>query len=100
MAVRNYNMADAVMFQKSRTKRQHFINHKAAFVAFDADFDDPFADDWQDAIEASEGFETAETRDDGGQQETAEVGDVMLLAQQKHIEIKYFVQKAFATKPA
>lgn len=100
VVVRNYNMPDADMFQRSRTKRQHFIDHKAAFVALDPDFDDPYAGDWLDSIEASESTDTAETRDDEGQQETAEVNEVMVLGRKKHVQIKYFVTKAFGDKPA
>jgi hypothetical protein len=100
MAERNYNMPDADMFQRSRTKRQHFIDNKPAFVAFDPDFDDPYDADWLLSIEASEGTDTAETRDDTGQQETAEVNEVMALGRKKHVQIKYFVTKAFGDKPS
>ncbi|MES2621678.1 MAG: carboxypeptidase-like regulatory domain-containing protein [Bacteroidota bacterium] len=99
MAIRDYNMPDADMFQGSRTKRQHFIDHKADFVGLDVDFDDPQADDWLDSIEASEGTDTAETRDDEGQQETAEVNEVMVLARKKHAQMKYFIVKAYGNKP-
>lgn len=92
-------MGDAVMFQKSRTKRQHFLNLLAEFIAFDADFDAPFAADWLASIEASEGWETHETRQDQQGQETAEVLEVMKLARDKYNQISYFVEKAFPNKP-
>src|SRR5688500_8190258 len=97
--MRDYHMPDADMMQKSRTKRQHFINNKPAFVAFDADFDDPFVADWLASIEASESTESAETRDDGSQQETAEVLAVMALANKKRAEMKYFIEKAHGHQP-
>ena len=59
-----YNMEDAVMFQKSRTKRQLFLNLLVEFLTLDSDFNAPFADDWLASIEASEGWETHETRQD------------------------------------
>jgi hypothetical protein len=92
-------MSDADMFQRSRTKRQHFIDNKAAFVAFDADFDDPYDADWLASIEASEAFESADTRDAGGRLETEDVNEVMTLAHKKHIEIKYFAEKAYGQQP-
>lgn len=99
MATRNYKMADADMFQYSRTYRQHFINHQASFSALDPDFNAPYAENWLAAVEASESQETAETRDDQLQQETADVEEMMKLARAKHGEMKYFILKAFKTKP-
>jgi len=97
--MKNYNMADAVMFQKSRTKRQHFLNLLAEFIAFDADFDAPFAADWLASIEASEGWETHETRQAQQGQETTDVLEVMQEAREKYNQVMYFVKKAYPNKP-
>ncbi len=53
MATRNYRLSDSAMIQYSGVYRQHFLDHKADFVAFDPDFDLPFETDWQTAIDAS-----------------------------------------------
>lgn len=96
---RNFKLAIAFMLQKAKTYRQHFVNRKATFVAFDADFADPFAADWQTAIDAAEAQDTDETRDDQLQTETAQVNAELLLAQKKYIEAKYFITKAFEATP-
>ena len=97
---RNYNSADTDMFSTGRTHRGHFITYKPSFIAFDPDFNDPFETNWLLSIEASEGYETAETRDDQLQQETQEVTETMANCGQSYIGMKYFIEKAFAAKPA
>ena len=87
-------MGDAVMFQKSRTKRQHFLNLLAEFMAFDSDFDAAFVADWLASIEASEGWETHETRQDQQGQETEDVLEVMKQARDINSSVMYFVEKA------
>jgi len=95
-----YNMEDAVMFQKSRTKRQLFLNLLVEFLTLDSDFNAPFADDWLASIEASEGWETHETRQDQQGQETADVLEVMKQARDKYNQVIYFVEKAFSNRPS
>jgi hypothetical protein len=90
-------MSDADMCQHSRTKRQHFIDNKPDFVAFDADFDGTFDADWLAAIEAAEGVEDDETRDDVLQQESEDVAVEMKNARKKVAEVEYFANKAFGT---
>lgn len=97
---RIYNMPDTEMFSTGRTHRGHFITYKPQFMAFDPDFNDPFEANWLLSIEASEGYETAETRDDQLQQETLEVLETMAACGKSYIGMKYFIEKAFATKPA
>lgn len=97
---RNYNLPDTDMFSTGRTHRGHFITYKPSFIAFDPDFNDPFEANWLTSIEASEGWETAETRDDQLQQETQEVDETMAACRQSYIGMKYYIEKAFATKPA
>jgi len=97
MSLRAFNMSDADMCSESRTKRQHFIDNKPDFVAFDADFDDPFVTDWLTAIEAAEGVEDDETRDDVLQQETEDVSVEMKNARKKVTEVGYFANKALPT---
>lgn len=96
---RNYNMPDATMFSTGRTHRGHFSTYKTDFINLDPDFNDPFEANWLTSIEASEGYETAETRDDQLQQETQEVDDTMANCRQSYIGMKYYIEKAFAAQP-
>lgn len=100
MITRNFGVPDVEMFESGRTMRQLFLDHKAPFVAKDVSVDDPFAADWQTSIEASEGWETDEVRTDQQEQETADVLEQMEKGRAKHAEIFYYVDKAFADKPA
>ena len=97
---RNYNMPDADMFSTGRTHRGHFITYKAQFIALDPMFNDPYKDNWLASIEASEGFETAETRDDQLQQETQVVNLTMAACRQSYIGMKYYIEKVFSSLPA
>lgn len=97
---RNYNSADTDMFSTGRTHRAHFITYKTDFVGFSTLFDDPFEADWLTSIEASEGYETAETRDDQLQQETQDVSEAMRNSRKCYTGMKFFVELAFADKPA
>jgi hypothetical protein len=97
---RNYNSPDADMFSTGRTHRGHFGTYKPDFIAFSTLFNDPFEADWLVSIEASEAYETAETRDDQLQQETQDVSEVMHSARVCYTGMKFFVEEAFATKPA
>jgi hypothetical protein len=100
MANRNYNFADADMTQTSRTKRQHYINHKADFTELDpVEFTVDFETDWLAAIEAAEGAETAEARDDQQRQETDDVNTEMGRAKAKYGEAKYFIEKVHGGTP-
>ena len=97
--MKKYNMSDAVMFQRSRTIRQHLIDNLPDFQVLDPDFNAVFIADWLAAIEDSENWENAETRLDRQGQETAEVLEAMQNARQHYILVKYFVLKAYANKP-
>jgi hypothetical protein len=96
---RNFNSPDATMFSTGRTHRGHFGTYKAQFIAFSALFDDPFEADWLTSIEASEAYETAETRDDQLQQETEDVLQAMRNARICYTGMKFFIEEAFADKP-
>ncbi|MGE0635552.1 MAG: carboxypeptidase regulatory-like domain-containing protein [Bacteroidia bacterium] len=97
---RNYNLPDADMFSTGRTHRGHFGIYKTDFINFSTLFDDPFEANWLTSIEASEAYETAETRDDQLQQETQDVSEAMRNSRKCYIGMKFFVELAFADKPA
>ena len=97
---RNYNFPDAEMFQTGRTHRAHFGTYKPDFIAFSLLFNDPFDADWLVSIEASEAYETAETRDDQLQQETQVVNLTMAACRQSYIGMKYYIEKVFSSLPA
>jgi flagellin-specific chaperone FliS len=98
---RNYNMPDDDMLEYNRDMRAIFITHKAEFITWDtAVFSDPFADDWLTAIEAAEGAQTDEERDDEQTGLTAIVQEQMFLSRKKHAQVKYYVNKAFENNPS
>mgnify|MGYP003330565010 CR=1 FL=1 len=52
---RNYGgINDAEMLEANKTMREFFVQDKAEFVAFDADFNDPYADNWANSIVTAE----------------------------------------------
>lgn len=98
---RNYNMPDADMFSTGRTHRGHYLTYVMDFSSFDPVlFNAIFDANWLASIEASEAYETAETRDDQLQQETQDVSEAMRNARKCYIGMKFFIEEAFATKPA
>ncbi len=96
----NYNVPTNEMLEGSRTKRLLFIGDKNDFTLFDAVFIDPFSDDWEASIEASEAMATAETREDEQMELTEVVEADMKAVNFICVSSKYFVQKAFADSPA
>ncbi|MFI5218780.1 MAG: carboxypeptidase regulatory-like domain-containing protein [Bacteroidia bacterium] len=90
-----YNISHAEMIESAKTKRGFFLEDKAGFVAFDADFDDPYAADWLTAITAAEAVPTDETIDDQLTQLTADVETEMKKCRNKFQDTKYFIEKAF-----
>lgn len=97
---RLYNISDAEMFQESKTKRGFFIEDKADFILFDADFSDPYAANWLTAITNAEALLADETLDDQGAQLTGEVEKQMTLCRDKFQDSKYFIEKAFPANVA
>ena len=49
----SYNGADQFMPEQIQMLHDLFVTYKADFIDFDFEFDDPFATDWQTAIEAA-----------------------------------------------
>lgn len=97
---RNFNVPSGEMLTQSRAVRQLFNGDKALFKAFDANLDDPFTDDWLASIEASEGYETDEQREDILHEMTVDVEEAMKAGRTAFKTAKYFIELAFADKPA
>jgi hypothetical protein len=97
---KNFNVPSGEMLQQSRAVRLIFEDDKTIFSAFDASFDDPFADDWLLSIEASEAYPSDEVREDEQRQQTLDVLEAMAEARKAYITSKYFIEKAFDKKPA
>jgi hypothetical protein len=62
------------MLEESKTKRGFFLVDKEVFVAFDIDFDDPFAADWLQMITDAEAIPADETIVDEITQYSADTG--------------------------
>ncbi len=92
---RTFSITDAEMFEAQKTKRGFFIEDKTDFIAFDEDFKDPFADDWQTAIDAAETILQDETLTDQLTQLTNEVEKQMRNCRDKFQDSKYFIEKTF-----
>lgn len=97
---RNFNVPAGEMLTQSRAVRQLFIDDKALFAGLDADFNDPFAADWLASIEASEGYQTGEQREDAQMILTDQVLGDLKAARSAYKTAKFFVEKAFADQPS
>ena len=91
----DYRVTDPEMFEVSKTKHEFFEEDKADFIAFDADFADPFADEWTVLTETTEAIPTEETLNDQLTQLTTEVEAQMKTCREKFQDTKYFIEKAF-----
>ena len=100
MVTRKYNVPDADCIAEALAVRESYLADEALFAAFDAvRFTSAFKTDWQDALADAAAQQTAETRLDQQKQETEEVLQAMAAGRQWYAVVKYFAQKAFATKP-
>ena len=96
---RLYRITDPEMYEAAKTKRGFFIADKVDFIAFDPDFDDPFADGWLTQINSAEAMPQDETLDDQLTQLTADVEEQMVKCRDKFQDSKYFIEKTFPDKP-
>ncbi len=88
------------MLEYCKTMLSHFTDEQAQFETFDADFATPFETNWQDAIDTAEDILPDEAVQDQLQQLTADVDSAMEAARQKFADSRYFIEKAFPSKPA
>jgi hypothetical protein len=95
---RLYRITDPEMYEAAKTKRGFFIADKADFIAFDPDFDDPFADGWLTQINSAEAMPQDETLDDQLTQLTADVEEQMVKCRDKFQDSKFFIEKTFPDK--
>lgn len=92
---RSYDGSDSYMLENGQTLHDLFVLDLADFVAQVPDLDDPFAADWQDAIDAAVNYQddTATQADIAIQ--TGSVKQQMELCRLKYDDVIYFAQKAF-----
>lgn len=101
MVTRHYNVPDADCIQEAKAVRAIYLTDEAQFTAFNPTlFSAAFKADWQTALDNATNQQTAETRLDLQRQETEEVLAKMQQARALYIHVKYFVELAFAKKPA
>lgn len=98
--IRDYRITDPEMIQDARIKHGAFTEDKADFVAFDPDFADPFADNYEADIDAAEATEDDETVLDQQMDLTKAVEDEMKLCREKFQDSKPFIIKAFPNSAA
>lgn len=93
--IRNYSMADDDMFEFTNTMLGLFTGDKAAFIAYDPDFADPFGQNWQDAIKAAEAVPKDEAVVDEQTGITDLVEETMDQCRHKFQSSKFFIEKAY-----
>ena len=98
--IRKYRVADPNMLEHNKTMRAHFLDEQSEFEGFDIGFATPFETNWLSAIDAAEAILPDEVIKDQLQQLTAAADDAMEAARLKFASTKYFVERAFPTKPA
>jgi hypothetical protein len=93
--VRNYKITDSEMLQKDRVFLGLFTQDKQQFINLDADFSDPFAANWETAVNNADNAE----KDLSVQDELTQLTDVVqqkMEAGRTHFQkMKYFIEKAF-----
>ena len=92
---RLYKIIDPEMYEASKTKRGFFLEDKADFINFDADFADPFAAGWLTDISDAEAIPQDEVLDDQLTQLTKTVEEEMTNCRNKFQDSKYFIEKTF-----
>jgi hypothetical protein len=92
-------MADADMMQVAEKTREAFIQDNADFQAFDPDFKDPYAANWQAEIDAAKASPTDDVIIDSMAGFTTATEDVMKLCRDAYQKMKFFIEKAFPEKP-
>jgi hypothetical protein len=97
---RDFSLPDDEMIQDARTKHASFTEDKADFIAFDPDFADPFADNFETEIDEAEAMPDDETILDQQQQLTNAVEEEMQKCRDKYQDSKPFIVKAFPTDTA
>ena len=97
---RHFKITDAEMIQFSRVMLTQFERDKLRFSQSDTCFNDPFCDDWLDAIQSAESAE----QDGAVQNEMARltgIVDEKMEACRIHFQgMKYYIEKAFPNNSA
>jgi len=96
---RIYKISDADMIAESRTDREHFLEDKPDFTAFDTDFNDPFDTTWLSEIDAAEVVTKHTVISDILTQFTNAVESNMKTCRDKFQVSKYHIEKAFPEQP-
>lgn len=98
--VRLYKLADSKMLQFARTYLALFVQDRAAFIALNPEFDNNFADQWQNAIQLAYNTETDEVFVDQQVEQTEQVKLSMEQCRRKYRQVMYFATETFGEKSA
>lgn len=93
-----YRMEHPAMLQFCKNTHGFFIQDKADFITFDADFSDPFGTEWLAEIMLAQTMPDDETVLDQQKQLTELVEEKMGLCRNKFQGSKYFIEKTFPGK--
>lgn len=99
MRNRDFDIEDTLLIQRSDTIRGHFINHQAAFSAFDPDLNATFVANWLLSIDECEAHPTDETTLDQQQHHTYELEEAVKAGFTAANELEFYVKKAFPNDP-
>lgn len=97
---RDFKISDNSMLQDSRTTQQEFVTDAATFKAFDADFITTYKDDWLTAVDDATNATTDEQVVDVQTGLTDDVEAALEDCKNHFQTSKYYIEKAFANKPA
>ena len=92
---KDFEMDDAHLAQNSRTWQSLFVDHLAAFEAFDPNLDVNFANDWMAKIEAFENHPSDKTMLDDLQDKTQTLAENTAVVMGFVDDFEYFVKRAF-----
>jgi len=95
MRNRLYNIDDALLIQRLRTIRLHFIKYLTQFSNFDPDLNATFAADWMQSIEACEQHPTDETTLKQQEHHTWELENAIKEGFSAANDLEFYVLKAF-----
>src|SRR3989304_10392479 len=92
--IKNFSLSVADMIDASKTFKGMFILDKVDFVNFDIDFDDPFKDNWQAAIDLAMVTPSDETNVDIIKQFGDAADGKLVLCANYFQDAKFFIEKA------
>ena len=92
---REYRKADDTMLEQSQTMHNNFVNDKATFVIRVPDLDDPFAPNWQLAINDADALPQDDVVVDEQKLKTQNVDQLMENGRDQYGNLVFYVKRAY-----